>query len=388
MVTFSQKILTPLGLIAFTVIAMALLVLSRPDSQAELQPLSPARVYTTEARSMDIQPVTRITGKLQPARKVLLRMEVSGNITGRFVEPGQHVKQGEVLLQVEDGDFADAVEEASASYTQEKDAIARDQELLKLIKEQKEILEREVERQKKLGRESLASRSSFDASLRQLLQQQEEQTRLQHSVDTAQSRLQTKAATLSKAERNLERTRLTAPFDGVVNSVMVDVGDHITSTQEAVQLVQLDMLDLYIEITGDVAKQLQLDQEVKINVIGGDKQFHGKVYALATDPDPLTHTHALRIRLPGESLYPGQLAEAELPGKYLTDATVVPVASILQDEGRTYVFAVDNNILKRKEIMLEARQDDLQAITGIPAGTIIVSKDVAALADGQEVHIE
>lgn len=386
MVTLSQKLLTPLGLIAFTVMAIVLLVLSRPDTKAELQPVLPARVYTTEVRSMGIQPVTRITGKLQPARKASLRMEVSGNIVGRFAEPGQHVKEGEVLLQIEDGDFTDAVEEARASYNQEKDAIERDRELLKLIKEEKEILERQVERQKQLGRESLASKSSFDESLRQLLQQQEEQTRLQHNVDTAQSRLQTKAAALSKAQRNLERTRLTAPFEGVVNSVTADIGDRVSSNQEAVQLLQLDTLDLYIEITGDVAKQLQLDQEVK--VIVNDKQYLGKVYALATDPDPLTNTHALRVRLPGKGLYPGQLAEAELPGKYLNDVTVVPVSSILQDEGRTYVFTVKNNVLKREEITLLTRQGDLQVISGVPAGTRIVSKDVTVLADGQEVHIE
>ena len=386
MVTLSQKILTPLGLIAFAIMVITLLVLSRPDTQAELQPLSPARVYTADVRQMDIQPVTRITGKLQPARKSSLSMEVSGNIVARLVEPGQHVKEGEVLLQVDDGDFTDAVEEARALYRQEQGAIERDRALLKLIMEEKDILEREVERMKKLGKESLASKSSLDESLRLLLLQQEEQTRLQHSVNTAESRIQTRRAALSKAERNLQRTRLTAPFEGKVNSVTVDVGDHISSGQMALELVQLDMLDLYVEITGDVANQLQLDQQ--INVVVDGQQYSGKVYALTTDPDPITHTHAMRIRLPGERLYPGQLAVAELPGKYLNNVEVVPVSSILQDEGRTFVFVVNNNVLTRKEITLLTRQNDLQVISGVPAGTRIVTKDVAVFADGQEVNVE
>ena len=386
MLTLSRKILTPLGLIAFTALIITLLVMTRPDTQAELQPLSPARVYTTEVKTMDIQPLARITGKLQPARKASLRTEVSGNIVARFVEPGQQVKEGDVLLQVDDGDFVDVVEEARALYRQEKDAIERDRQLLKLIKDEKEILEREVERLKKLGKESLASQSSYDESLRLLLQQQEEQTRLQHSVDTAQSRLQARNAALSKAERNLQRTRLVAPFDGIVNIVEVDIGDHVSAGQVTVQLVQLDTLDLYIEVTGDVAKQLHLDQDVNVNV--GGQAFPGKIYALATDPDAVTHTHAVRIRLDGKDLYPGQLAEAELPGRQLNNVAVVPVSSVLQDEGRTYVFTIDNNMLERKEVTLLARQNDLQVINGVSAGTRIVSKDVAVLADGQEVHVE
>lgn len=386
MVTLNQKILPPLGLIAITIIVVTLLVWTRPDTQAELQPLPPARVKTTEVRTMDIQPVTHITGKLQPARKASLRIEVSGNIINRFVEPGQNVSTGDILLQVEDGDFIDAVEEARAQYSQEKNAIKRDQELLKLTGDAKEILEREVQRLKKLGIESLASKSSLDESLRQLILQQEEQTRLQHSVDTAASRLQSRHAALSMAERNLQRTRLTAPFDGIINQVMVDVGDHISTGQIGVELVQMDVLDLYIEVTGDVAIQLQLDQEVK--VIVEDRQITGKIYALTTNPDPDTNTHALRIRLPGQNLYPGQLAEVELPGKFLKDVDVVPVSSILRDEGEAFIFIVNNNKLKREKVVLLARQNDLQVISGVSEGSRIVSKDVAVLADGQEVFVE
>lgn len=386
MVTFGKKVITPLGLVVFTTIVAALLIMTKPDTQAELQPLSPARVYTTEVKMMDVQPISRFTGNLQPARKASLRMEVSGNIVKRNVEPGQYIKQGDILVQVDDGDFVDAVAEAQALYTQEKKAIERDRSLLKLISDEKEILEREVERQKKLGRDSLASKSSLDASLRLLLQQQEEQTRLEHSVVTSDARLQARSAALNMAERNLERTRLAAPFDGVINSVAVDLGDHITSGQIAVELVQLDMLDLYIEITGEIANQLQMNQEV--NVLVNEKQIKGNIFALATDPDPLTHTHALRVRLPGEGLYPGQLAVAELPGRFLHDVAVVPVSSILQDEGKAFVFTVDNNVIARKEVSLITRQNDLQVISGVTAGTRIVSKDVTVIADGQEVHVE
>lgn len=386
MVTLGQKILPPLGLLAVAAITIALLVGTRPDTQAELQPLSPARVLTTEVRTMDIRPVTRITGKLQPARKATLRLEVSGNIIARHVEPGQRVEEDEVLLRVDDGDYRDAVAEARALYQQEQDAIRRDRELLRLGGEEEEILERELERMQKLGRESLASKSSYDASLRSLLQHREQLAELRHSVDSAEARLQTRRAVLNLAERNLQRTRLVAPFAATVNSAAVDVGDYISAGQVALELVQLDTLDLYLETTGATANQLRLGQEVTVEVDA--RQFPGNVFALAADPDPVTNTHALRIRLTGEGLYPGQLAVVELPGKQLNNVEVVPMSSILQDEGRAYVFTVEGNHLAQRPVNLLTRLGDMQAISGVAAGTRIVMRDVAVLADGQEVHVE
>lgn len=376
----------PVLLIVLTVVVTALLLLTRPDSKAELQPLPPTRVLTGEVRQMDIRPVARMKGKLQPARKITLHMEVSGNVTERAVEPGQQVEAGEFLLAVANGDFEDAVVQARALLRQEQDAVERDMALLALMKEKYAIQQREVQRMEKLGQESLASKSNYDSTLRALLQLQEEQTRLQFSVNTAQSRLATRRSELNLAERNLERSRLNAPFAATVNAVAVDIGDYIAAGQVALELVQIDTLDLYLEITGELARVLELGQEIPVVVSG--TTYVGRIHALAPDPAPLTHTHALRIRVTGTSLFPGQLAEAALPGEILRDVTVVPVSAVLREEGEAYVFSVTGEILQRLPVNPLARQDDMQVIDGVPAGTKIVIKDVGMLADGQKVHVQ
>jgi len=386
----AQKLLQPLGLISLAGIIVALLLMTRPDTQAELQPLPPARVFTEVVQQMNIQPVTRITGKLQPARKASLRMEVTGNVVARFVEPGQQVSAGEPLLQLDDGDFRDAVTDARALLSQEQNAINRDRELLELVTKERVIQEREVGRMEQLGRDSLASKSKYDEALRLLLQHQEEETRLRHSVDTAEARLNTRRAALNMAERNLERSRLLAPFAGKINTVLFDVGDYIPAGQVAVELVQLDELDLYLEVTGQLANQLQLAQEVKLAIDG--VELIGSIHAIAPDPNPVTHTHALRIRLSADNqtieLYPGQLARAELPGKTLSEVEVVPISSILREEGRAFVFTVEGNHISKQPVELIARQENMQVVDGIAPGTRIVARDVTLLADGQEVYVE
>ncbi len=66
--------------IAATVIIIVLLLWSRPDTYAELQELPPPTVKTEAVTQVDIQPVNRVTGKLQPARAATLQFQVSGQV--------------------------------------------------------------------------------------------------------------------------------------------------------------------------------------------------------------------------------------------------------------------------------------------------------------------
>ncbi len=151
------------------------------------------------------------------------------------------------------------------------------------------------------------------------------------------------------------------------------------------ELIQVDSLDLNIEVTGRVATKLHLGQFIKVETSEDERQ--GEIIALTVDPDPLTNTHTLKIRIPSEGLFPGELAVALLPGEHYENVNVVPLSAILYEEGQTYVFQVQDEALKRIPIKLVERYRDLQIIKGVEAGTQIVSRDVSSLADGQTVNI-
>lgn len=370
-------------LACISIVIAATLFWTRPESEARLQPLPPARVLTDHVQVMDIQPVTVVTGKLQPSRTSQLHFELSGRVTVRTIDPGQHVSENSVLLQIEDGDFADAVEESRAQLSREQDAIKRDQRLLELMVSERELQERELQRLEKLGQESLASKSKYDETLQQLLRQQADEARLQHSVDSAKSRLMIQQAILNKTERNLQRTRLKAPYESTVNAVFVEVGDYVSPGQAAVELVQLDELDLYVEVGGTVVANLALGEEIA--VLADDARRQGKIIAMSADPNPDTNTYSIRIRLAADGLYSGKLAQAILPGKKLRQALVVPLSAVLHDDGQAYVFQVLENRVERRQISLVQRHEDWQVVKGVDAGTLIVARDVAALSNGQNV---
>ena len=372
-------------IVGISIIMVAALLWTKPGTYAELQSVSPSMVKIDLVRQIDIQPIAKVTGKLEPARKASLHFQVSGQINERFVEAGQKVTAKTQMLSVNSGDFVDAVEESKALLEIKRSTIKRDLRLLELIKQERELQEEEVKRLKQLDQNSLTSKSNYDQALQSLYRQQAEETRLNHSVKLSRSELKVEQARLNKARRNLERTKLVSPFDGVINSVHVEVGDYVSPGQTALEIIQLDELDLNLEISGTTASKLRLGQKIGIQTEKDNRK--GEVIALALDPNSETNTHTLKVRLASNGLFSGQLAIANLPGQLYENAYVIPISSILYEDNQSYIFEVVGNHVIKKEIRLVERYNNLQIIEGLESGVKIVSKDVSSLTDGQVIII-
>ncbi len=372
-------------------LAIALLIWTKPARQVDLKETQPTHVAVVEVKTRDLAAIDTVTGRLQASRKAVLQFELAGQVAERKVEPGQQVEVGQVLLSLSAGDYEDALAEAKAQLEQERAGSARDRQLLILAERGKGLQAQAVERFERLGRTALASKAQIDEARARLLQLQADEARLRYSVDTAQATIRQREAALSRAARNLERTRLKAPFGGIVNAVNVQAGDSVAPNIPAVELLNVEHLDLYVEVTGATAAALTLSQKVKVRVDVQDApgETAGEVVALQPDPNLTTHTHSVRLRMPGQGLLPGALAVVELPLLPLRNALVVPVSAIEQNEGRAYVFTVRNGIARRIEVKPGTRVGDLQVlIAGVQVGEKIVARDVAALTDGERVVAE
>jgi RND family efflux transporter MFP subunit len=363
-----------------------LLLLTAPDKEPELKQVVVPVVQVSKVGLHDLVPTETVSGRLDPARKAALHFELPGQIDARPVEPGQTVQQGEALLLLAAGDYEDALAEAEAQLAQERRNIQRDRELLKLSTDNYVLQKNDLDRLVKLGEDSLVSQSMLDETRIKLIQLESEVARLKSSVASAESRLTLKEAARNRAARNLERTRLPAPFAGTVNAVNAQVGDYVTPAQAVVDLVDAASLDLYAEVRGNVAQSLTLGQVVTVTVSG--QQLPGEVIALQIDPDPETFTHALRIRIDGDQARPGQVATVRLPLRAMQRVTAVPSTALLYDEGRAFVFRLVDDTLDQVEVTPGERVDGLQIVMqGLAAGDRVVTRDVSALSHGQQVQV-
>lgn len=374
-------------LLGGTLLLLLLILLLRPDRSGGLRTPDLPAVVVGELSRGDLYPELQVRGSLQPRLSAALSAGVAGQVVARDAEPGQWVEQGALLLALDEGDYRDAHTRAEAQLEQERAAVARDRRLLSLARQNRELAAREVERLERLGSESLASVSRLDEARQHLLQLQGEEARLDYAVATAASRTSLRRAELERAERDLERTRISAPFAGTVNELLADVGERVTLNQQIASLVALDQLDLYVEIPGDSRADLTLGQMLAVSVDGEPRE--GRLLSLQREPDRNTHTLALRIRLSGEGLMPGAMAEVALPLRPLKNVLLAPVSALLREDGHAYLFIEQGGRLVRREVEAGVRSGGRVVIrNGAEAGLRIVLRDVAALSDGQQVKAE
>jgi RND family efflux transporter MFP subunit len=365
---------------------VVLLLLTRPEKVPELGQASAQLVAVTAVQTHDLVPYETVSGRLEPMRKAMLHFELSGQVRARRVEPGQVVETDALLLALDAGDFQDALDSAAARLQLETSNIERDRQLLKLARRNRQLQKDEVDRLETLGKDSLISRSRLDEARIKLLQLESDVAGLHTSVATAAARLALLEAKRNRAARDRLRAELHAPFAGTVNAVEVQVGDYVTPNAAVLELIDTSALDLYVEVRGEIARALAPGQQVSVQVNG--YSLEGNIVALQTDPDAVTFTHALRVRLPGASVRSGMVAQVQLPLHPLEQVVAVPVTAVLQDEGHSYVFRVIDAVLARTEVVTGRRVDTLQVVrSGLEPDEVIVVRDVAALSDGQQVQL-
>lgn len=372
-----------LGLFGFTAYA---LVATAPQPEAVLTDLPSLTVEAYTVARKDIAPHATFTGRLQPRRSAALRFEVSGQLLHRAAEPGITVSAGDTLLILDDRDFKDQVRTAEAELRLEESGIERDRVQLEQATRHRELQREEVTRHTRLGERSLLSQSSLNAAEQKLTELESRVAELTHSVETGGQRLALKQAKFDQARRDLARTRLTAPFDGRVNTVLAEVGDRITGDQTVVSVVDVTELDFYVEVDGATALALELNQEVTVKT--GEEEHPGILVALQTDPDPRTFTHAVRIRIPGDRAAPGQLAVAQLPLPVIRNALVVPVEALRVDAAGQAVFRIEGQSLQRIAVMPGPRVGSWQVIESeLEEGDQIVARDAAAMDARRPIRV-
>jgi RND family efflux transporter MFP subunit len=370
-----------------TIVVVIILFMTRPEANVALKQPSITRVEVTQVVRRDLLPKVSFTGVLRPRQVASLRFEVAGELRAREVEPGERVSEGGLLLRLDNEDYRDALSETQSQLSETRATLERDGALLKLARENRELAEREYQRLEKLGKGSLASVSTRESARQQLINLQSEEARLVFSQQSNQARLARQEAANNRARRNLDRTQLLAPFSGRVNRVMVEVGDYLQGSNPVLELIDDSALELEVAVSGDVVAALSLGQPLSVNVDG--RNVAGELVALQIDPDPQTHTHPLRIRIPGQGLLPGQLGRVALPLRPRRDALVVPIASVMREAGKYYVFLVQENRLVRRQVVPGIRQDDWQLLLeGVEQGDLLVARDVEVLSDGIEVQVE
>ncbi len=280
-------------------------------------------------------------------------VQVSGELTGRIAEitfrEGDQVKEGHVLVKLDDALVAAEVTDAKARLS---------------------LAQANYERAQSLSR----SGSGTDRAL-----------------DEATSALGTARAALQLAETRLAKLSIAAPFDGVVGLRDVSVGAYVTPGSPIVNLEKIDRLKLDFRLPETVLSEVRVGQDVEVRVDAvRDRTFSGEVYAI--DPQVDVNGRSLRIRArisnPDLKLRPGLFARVIIKGLQEREVVRVPESAVVPSGNDKLVFSIVGGRAKENKVTTGRRRaGEVEVLTGIEEGTQVVISGQGRLRDGAQVEI-
>lgn len=289
-----------------------------------------------------------VTGSVLPNESLELKSEVSGKITAIHFREGKAVRKGDLLVETNDDEIAAQLEKQR--YNQK-------------LNEDNEF------RQRKLLEKDAISQEEYDNAL---------------------NRLNTTVADIRLLETQLNKTKIRAPFDGVIGLRFVSEGAYISPSTVIATLYNISPAKIEFAVPGRYSTQVTPGKKIRFTIESDLKLYEGQVYAIEPRIDPDTRT--LKIRAMAENrggmLLPGQFVKVEVILGSINNAILAPTEAVIPEQAGKKVFILENG--KAKEVFVETgirTANSLEILSGLKSGDTLLTTGILQLRQGMNIQI-
>ena len=367
-------------------------------TSSESQASSPLPVKVTMVRVADLEKRIKSPGEVFTEKNVVLKAEVKGVLKKLNIREGQHVKTGEILAELDDTPYRLRLEQEEASRLK-----ALSELLLDRLFQQPELADNSEDllNVKKAEEAYLKAKRAFEEGL--ISQSELEKLRRDYELAMIGSGLKrdeiiASSKGLTQAEVNvkiaqmeLEKTRITAPFSGVITQIRVAPGESIEAGREICTLVDLSQLKIEAKVLETVVGKIKTGREAYVNFTAyPGKVFSGQVAAISPLVDSKDKTCSVFVHLdnPAEEIKPGMHAEVEIISEIFPSRLLVPQEAVLVRGGRPLVFVVENGLAKWRYIQTgEENERFIEVLEGVTEGEQVIVEGHMTLAHDSSVRV-
>jgi RND family efflux transporter MFP subunit len=305
-----------------------------------------------------------ITGSVQPQRRADLRAEVSSVVVQVLKDNGDRVKRGDLLVRLDDTAIRDSLNSA--------------QEAQRAAVQSFEQAERQLQRLKTL-------RESGMASTQQLEDAENRRNTTQSDVAAARTRE-------VQARQQLQRTLVTAPFDGIVSERKVSVGDTAQLGMELLKVMDPTSMRLEGLVSADAVAEVKVGQAVSFRVNGyGPQEFSGTVTRI--NPAANANTRQLEVLVEFAAGKQPQLAGLYAEGNIEASrqsALMVPALALAREGDKVFAWRLKDGVVQKISLVLgerDPRRGDFVLRSGLNEGDQLIRNPTSSLKDGQKVQL-
>jgi len=366
---------------------------------AETQSIAPISVKVAVAEIKDLEKTIKSPGEVYTEKNVVLKAEVGGILKKLYVQEGKHVRQGELLAELDDTSYQLKLEEAEATRLKALSELLLDRLFqepgLTTPKEQDNTdlkkAQEAYQKAEKAYRDGLISqaeleRTRLDYELAQIGSGLKRDEIIASSKGLTQAEVNAKIARLE-----LEKTKIMAPFSGIITGIKVAPGETIEAGRELFTLVDVSQLKITAKVLETEVSKVKVGREadIRFSAFPG-RVFKGKVVAVSPVINKEDKTCSVFIGLenPAEEIKPGMHAEIEIVTEIFTRRLLVPQAAVLVRGGRPLVFVVENGLAKWRYIQTGQENEQLvEVLDGVKEGEPVIVEGHMTLAHDSAVRI-
>ncbi|MDN3595154.1 efflux RND transporter periplasmic adaptor subunit [Zunongwangia endophytica] len=333
-----------------TMLLMISTLTSCNDSAQKKQEATAYRVSVQKVTGSKGSEQFNYSGNLEADNTVSLSFSVNGRVQAIYAEEGQHVNKGQLLASLEQTRYQSAFAVAEANYTRAEDQLKRSQDLFDL----KSLPERDL-------------------------------------VVTKANKAQAKA-NMNLAAKDLEDTKLVAPFTGIITKKVTESGAMQSPGSPAFILTKTNVMYATASISESDIAHVSIGDSVEVEIPALNEKRTSQVSILVPQADNYSRTFEVKVKLDNNdgAILPGMLSKLHINTGISQDRISIPTTSILKDtDNIAYVFlAQPNKTAIKKRITIERATGMNQVIisSGLQEGDLLITEGNSKLVDGSPIQ--
>jgi multidrug efflux pump subunit AcrA (membrane-fusion protein) len=343
--------------------------------------------------------------------------KISAPVRKFYVNRGDHVKQGQLVAELESGDLRAAAAESTGQLAQAEanyrttagaavpEEVSKAQADVQAAKQTADAAQKLLDNREKLMREGALARKLVDDA-------QVAYAQAKSTYETAQSHLKAlqsvgKQEQIKGAEAQVEAAKghqqsaqaqvsyaqIRSPIAGVISDRPVYPGEMANAGAPLFTVMDISSVSAHANIPQTEAAYLKVGNAATITQTGTTVEVAGRVTMVspAVDPNSTTVQVWVAAANPGERLKPGASVRVAIVAATLPNAVVVPSTAILPatDGGTSVIVAGSDSVAHEKKVEIGIREPDkVQILSGVKPGDQVVTVGGVGLQDGTKVKIE
>jgi membrane fusion protein (multidrug efflux system) len=364
----------------------------------------PVQIFTVESR--EVRRTVEAVGSLFAYDEVVVSSEVDGRAEKVLVDVGDHVVQGQTLVEILPTEFKLAADQQEALLEQARarlgstdaDAESKDPTRTAGVKKAAADLanaRQKYQRSRTLAEQGLIPRQTSDEDEANYKAVEATYDLAVQDVRNLQAAVKQGRVMRDLANKKLRDTNIRAPFSGYVKERNVTIGQYLKVQTPVMAIVNVDPMRVRLKVPEKMAAWVPVGQLVTLSVEAYPNQtFSGKVWRINPSVDPQTRTFDTEALIENHQgvLKPGFFVKASIPSTKVDQVLVVPQKALSYAYGIYKIYAVTKeHKLKEREVKLGDRvSEGAEVLEGIKEGdrlALPVEGQDLALKDGVTVKV-